>query len=232
LPFGGRYISGYLDGIGFESGRLFTDWQHTARSVNLVDPSGSRYILHDSKKAMDYVMPKSYYEDLLSHDSIVHCSVVNWTRHIIKEAKRRGIVTCTDLHTGFDINGYHRDFIENADILFFSSQNLTDWKEMGHRLLSMGPGIVICMRGEHGCAVFRKHFYREFPAEKFTGDIVDSVGAGDAMTGAYLACFSKGMNLEDCIVRAQVSGLYACTVKGSDSCYIDLNILEEVVNRR
>ena len=96
----------------------------------------------------------------------------------------------------------------------------------------MGARIVICMRGEEGCAVFKNDFYNEYPAESFTDKIVDSVGAGDAMTGSFLACFSRGMNLEDCILRAQVSGLYACTVKGSDSCYMDLEMMEEVVNRR
>ncbi|MCE1246141.1 MAG: carbohydrate kinase family protein [Firmicutes bacterium] len=230
--FAGRFISDHLDGIGFEPKRLFTDWENTARSVNLVSPDGTRYILHDSKQAMNYEMPISYYEDLLTHGTIVHCSVVNWTRHILKEAKRRGLVTCTDLHTGFDINGYHRDFVENADIVFFSAQNLPHWQEMGHRLLTMGPGMAICTRGAQGCAVFRRKFYKEFPAENFTTDIVDSVGAGDAMAGVYLGCFSKGMNLDECITRAQISGLYACTVSGSDSCYMDIEMLEEVVNRK
>jgi len=230
--YGGRFIAGNLEDMGFFSRWLYADWQHTARSVNLVDPSGARYILHDSKNAMEYEMPVQYYEDLLAAGTIVHCSVVNWTRHILKYAKKKGLVTCTDLHTNFDLDGYHKDFAENADIVFFSSQDLPGWKETGFRILDMGAGIVICMRGERGCAVFKKDFYNEYPAESFTDKIVDSVGAGDAMTGSFLACFSRGMNLEDCILRAQVSGLYACTVKGSDSCYMDLVMLEEVVNRR
>jgi len=150
----------------------------------------------------------------------------------MKEAYRRGLITCADLHTGFDINGYHKDYIENAHILFYSSQGLPNWKEMGVKIQSMGPGTVICMMGEEGCAVFENDGLTHYPAACFTSNIVDSVGAGDAMVGAYLSALSRDLSMEKRIRMAQISGLYACTSEGSEDCYINYDTMEEIAFRR
>jgi len=96
----------------------------------------------------------------------------------------------------------------------------------------MGPETVICMMAEKGCALFEKGGYIHYPPQKYTDNIVDSVGAGDAMVGAYLACRFRNIDREESIKRSQISGLYACTSQGTESCYIDQETLEEIVNRR
>lgn len=228
----GEIVRRRMPQLGIDPGYLFSDWLETGRSVNLVDPSGKRYILHDAKEAMDYKMPVQNYRHLLEPGAFAHFSVVNWTRFVIKEAKKRGVITCSDLHTGFDMEGYHKDYIENSVILFYSAQGLSDWKEAGLTLQSRGPEIVICMRAEEGCGVFRQGEFREYPACDFTDRIVDTVGAGDAMVGAYLACASRGMDFEDSLHRAQISGLFACTSRGTESCYINKAVLDEITARR
>ena len=230
--FPGRYIKQQLSDMGFDSSNLILSWKSNSRSVNLVAPDRKRYILLDAKDAMEFIMPPENYLHLLTPGRIAHFCVVNWTRPIIKEAKKRGMITCTDLHTGFDINGYHKDFAENATILFFSSEGLADWKEVGYKLLSMGPEKVICMMGYEGCSIFDKNGFCHYPPSSFTDNIIDPMGAGDAMVGGYLASLFKDLDKEEQIERAQISGLYACTNKGTQDCYIDPESLEEIVFRR
>ncbi len=230
--FLGIHIKETLKEMGFDTSRLLQHWEKNSRSVNMVAPDMKRYILLDAKDAMEYVMPPENYVDLLIPGRVAHFCVVNWARHVIREAKNRGLITSTDLHTGFDINGYHKDFIENATILFFSAEGLPNWKEMGFKLLSMGPERVICMMGAGGCSLFENGEFHLYPASSFTDEIVDPMGAGDAAAGGYLAAMLQDHPVNECIKRAQISGLYACTTTGTESCYINRKILDEISFRR
>jgi len=63
--FMGRFIKERLEELAFDTGRLILEWEKNSRSVNLVEPGGKRYILHDSRDAMTYTMPPKNYRDLL-----------------------------------------------------------------------------------------------------------------------------------------------------------------------
>ena len=72
-------------------------------------------------------------------------------------------------------------------------------KEAAKRIHGWGTRLVVITRGERGVLVYDGEF-REFPALPISEDeIVDPTGAGDAFAGGFLAGYSRGKPLEECV---------------------------------
>jgi sugar/nucleoside kinase (ribokinase family) len=74
-------------------------------------------------------------------------------------------------------------------------------KRAAEVLYEWGAKLVVITRGERGVLVYDGDF-GEFPALPISPhEIVDPTGAGDAFAGGFLAMYSRGAALEDCVRR-------------------------------
>jgi sugar/nucleoside kinase (ribokinase family) len=72
-------------------------------------------------------------------------------------------------------------------------------KEAAEVLHEWGAELVVITRGEKGVLLYDGSF-REFPALPINPEeIVDPTGAGDAFAGGFLAGYSRGMPIEECV---------------------------------
>ncbi|WP_086846916.1 sugar kinase [Amycolatopsis kentuckyensis] len=80
------------------------------------------------------------------------------------------------------------------------------------RLADLGPGTAVVKLGELG-AVARQRGEPVHVAARPV-EVVDTVGAGDAFVGGYLAELAAGRSVRECLVTATAAGTAVCTVPG------------------
>ncbi|MCK4258173.1 MAG: hypothetical protein KAX49_04300 [Halanaerobiales bacterium] len=92
---------------------------------------------------------------MLAKTNLIHVNIVNWTRYLLPLAKEMGIKIACDIQDIVELGDeYRKDFIENADILFFSSVNFDEPVPLIKKFIEISPAeIVISGMGAKGCAV-------------------------------------------------------------------------------
>ena len=82
-----------------------------------------------------------------------------------------------------------------------------------NRFLREGPNAVVLTRGREGVILFDGEGKRKIPA--FKAEAVDTVGAGDAFSGAFAAALAEGQSVEDALRFAQAAAAISVTRVGA-----------------
>lgn len=114
-----------------------------------------------------------------------------------------------------------RGFFSQADLVFanqLEAQNVTGAKTLdgaAEGLMALGPQAVIVKLGSQGSVVVGSDFrFRVFaPAV----DVVDTVGAGDALVAGTLSGLSQGQTLEKAVQRGTAAAALVCQGMGAQS---------------
>ncbi|MBQ6153370.1 MAG: carbohydrate kinase family protein [Ruminococcus sp.] len=188
--------------IGFDTSHIEKKLKNTPASVVLYDPSGRRRIYCDLKDIQ---------EQSLSVDTPLSCDIaalcnINFNRELIKKAKSEGILTATDVHVLSDVDDeYNRDFMENADILFLSDEEIPMAHELFIRRLyeRYHNQVIVIGMGDQGamlCDNGKVNHLKVVPCK----NIVNTVGAGDALFSAFLHFYAKDKDALSSLKKAQI----------------------------
>ncbi len=191
------------DGIGLEGIRR--DLEQTPSSVVLYDDSGRRQIYCDLKdiQEREYVWDE---ERINRCDLIAACNI-GFNRSLLHKAKATGKRIATDVHVLSDVEDeYNREFLENANIVFLSDEGLPcDPGEFLWQLhCRYHNDILVLGRGEKGAMLYDQQEDRFCDLPCVPANVVNTVGAGDALFSAFLHFYGKGMKPIDALWRAQV----------------------------
>jgi len=203
-----------LEGIqnaGIQDRYILHKLNETPTSLILFDDEGKRKIYCDLKdiQETDYPMDNAK-EAIEAADLVVACNC-NFNRPLLKIAKEMGKTIATDVHVLSDLNDdYNRDFMQYADIVFMSdeiivSDNKNPWDFLKQMYAMYTPKVIVLGRGSKGALMYlgEKDEFVELPAVK-TNEIVNTVGAGDALFSAFVHFYAKGMDVTECLKRAQI----------------------------
>ncbi len=101
--------------------------------------------------------------------------------------------------------GLMREIVSRVEVLFPNEREalvITKARTIegaAETLYEWGSGLVVITRGERGVLVYDGDF-REFSALLINPEeIVDPTGAGDAFAGGFLAGYSRGQPVEECV---------------------------------
>ncbi len=233
--FGGRHIRETLAGDGVDTTALFTDPTGTARSINFMYPDGRRKNFYDGKAHMSLMPDLDVCRAVLAEARLAHFNLPNWARRLLPEAKALGVTIAVDLQ---DVvrpdDDYRRDFIQWADILFFSAVNYADPAPLIHAFLASAPRrVVVCGLGARGCALGTREGIRFFGPVKLEAPVVDTNGAGDGLAVGFLSSYVlDGYALEDSIRRGQIVARHTCAIKASSAGLISAERLETLFRDR
>ena len=190
---------------------ILSKLNETPTSLILFDTEGKRKIYCDLKdiQETDYPMDNAK-EAIEAADLVVACNC-NFNRPLLKMAKEMGKTIATDVHVLSDLNDdYNRDFMKYADIVFMSdeiivSDNKNPWDFLKQMYSMYTPKVIVLGRGSKGALMYlgEKDEFVELPAVK-TNEIVNTVGAGDALFSAFVHFYAKGMDVTECLKRAQI----------------------------
>jgi len=168
--------------------------EQTAQSVIIYDPQGMRQIHVDLKNIQELTYPLGVFRQALDACEIAALCNINFSRAILEPARDSGKLVATDVHAIADLEDpYNRDFMEYANILFMSHENLPVPPEEWARevMVRFRNKIIVIGLGAAGCllSVREDGFVGRIPAVK-TRPVVNSIGAGDALFSAFLHAYA------------------------------------------
>lgn len=202
----------------------------TPSSVVLYDEEGKRQIYCDLKDIQDKLYPCNN-SALNDCDMVVACNT-NFNRELLKKAKEQGKIIATDVHVLSDINDeYNKDFMAYADILFLSDEAissepkdfLTQIKE------EYQNSIIVLGRGSKGVLMYIKEEdkFFELPAV-CVGNVINTVGAGDALFSSFLHFYQKGFTPLESLKRAEIFASYKIGFYGGAIGFLEEDKVEEL----
>lgn len=201
----------------------------TRRSVNLVSPDGRRLSLYDGRHPDELRMPRAFYLPRLQQAEHVHLSIVPWARELVREAQALGLPVSTDLHDWDGQNSYYHDFAFGSDLVFLSSAALGENVfDVMRAILRQGRAqVVVATAGAHGSYALARgdDVVRHTACASLERPAVDSNGAGDAFSSAFLHAWFAGQPLDACMRTGAIGGAFACGLHGTAELSMDLDEL-------
>lgn len=230
--FPAEYIKNELKTAGIGTEYLDGKLKQTPSSVVLYDETGKRQIYCDLKDIQE--ASYDFSEEQLADADIVAACNINFNRALLHLAKKMGKTVATDVHVlGNIFDDYNREFMECADILFLSDEAVGDdpyrfIKELEN--VYHNP-IIVMGRGSKGALLYLRddNWFQEMPAAH-VGDVVNTVGAGDALFSAFLHFYAKGLHPVECLKRAQIFASAKIRISGASRGFVTEQEVEEMLS--
>lgn len=230
----GKRILNRLKEDQIDNKYIMQELKETPASIILYDVNGKRQIYCDLKDIQDRKMTYPRMDDQIEAcDMIIACNS-NFNRLLIKRAKELHKTIATDVHVLSDIeDDYNREFMQYADILFFSDE-----------LLPCSPSSFIDMlKGKYSCKIYvvgmgakGAMLYDSIEDKKYfqeavkLGPVVNTVGAGDALFSSFLHYYGKGFSPIESLKRAQIFAAIKIGYNGASIGFCNEAELEKVYN--
>tara|TARA_R110001583_G_scaffold162719_1_gene314949 strand:- start:374 stop:1267 length:894 start_codon:yes stop_codon:yes gene_type:complete len=176
-----------------------TDPKGTERHLNIMNRRGERISIFMNPSSdipkIDYLK----FEKYIKKSTYIIVNIANYCRNILSICKQLNKDIWTDLHDYDGKDEYHQDFIDAANYIFLSSDNLPDYKPFMLQQIANGKKLVVCTHGKRGATAYTKDGkWIETPvidAYKMT----NANGAGDSFFSGFLYGFSKGYDTKKCM---------------------------------
>jgi sugar/nucleoside kinase (ribokinase family) len=128
---------------------------------------------------------------VLSRARLAHFSLPNWARYLLPVVKELRLTIACDIQDVVSADDeYRQDFVEQADILFFSDANQADPPALIRHYLAANPEqIIIVGLGAKGCLLAAQDggqaCIRHFPVAHMEAPVIDTNGAGNGLAVAF-----------------------------------------------
>jgi sugar/nucleoside kinase (ribokinase family) len=190
----------------------------TPRSVNFVDDQGRRFSFFDGRHPADAQLPREFYLPLLERSR--HAHLAGRAEAAFDDARELGVSTSTDIHAWDGVADWPKPYAYQADLVFMSAAAAPDRiEEVMRDILEHGRAeLVVATEGAGGSRVLLRSdpgTVRRFPIAVPERAVVDSNGAGDAFSTAFMSRRLAGRPLEECMHAGAVSGAFACGAHGT-----------------
>jgi sugar/nucleoside kinase (ribokinase family) len=233
--YNGRFVREEFACDGVDGTALFVDPLGTGRSINFMYPDGRRKNFYDGKGHMQVRPDLETCGRVLATSKLAHFHIPNWARYLLPIAQEHGLTISCDLQDVVSIDDeYRRDFVDHADILFFSAVNYADPTPLIESFLGANPSqVVVVGIGARGCALGAGREIQFFEAVQMETPVVDTNGAGDGLAVGFLSSYVlDGYSLSDSILRGQIAARHTCSQKASSSSLITPDRLEHYFRLR
>lgn len=224
------------DGISVDT--IWTELKETPSSVVLYDEEGKRQIYCDLKDIQEKqleVKGSGLRNQIRDCDLVAACNI-NFNRPLLKTAKEMGKLVATDVHVLSDIeDSFNGEFMEYADILFLSDEQLPCEPEVFIRQLGKryGTQIIVIGMGSRGAMLYEKGNDKICCMEAVKCDkVVNTVGAGDALFSSFLHYYLKGCSPVEALMRAELFASIKIGYNGAAHGFCDEKTIEKEFAKR
>ena len=173
------------------------DPKGTERHVNLMSEAGERISIFVTQSSSDLHLNVNRIEQLIKDADVIVLNIIAYTKQLIPIIRKHGKPVWTDLHDYDKGNPYHEEFIELADYIFVSSDNMSDYKPVMQEWIEAGKELVVCTHGKDGAtALMKDGTWIETPIVQ-EYQFKDANGAGDSFFSGFMFGFLKGRSTEE-----------------------------------
>ena len=230
--FPAEYIKSQLTAAGIGTADLKCKLKATPSSVVLYDETGRRQIYCDLKDIQETAY--GFSEDMLRDANLVVACNINFNRELLGLARRLGKTVATDVHVLSNVfDDYNREFMQCADILFLSDEAAGEdpYRFIDELEDAYHTPIIVMGRGSKGALMYLRdeNWFHEMPAAH-VGEVVNTVGAGDALFSAFLHYYAKGLTPVECLKRAQIFASAKICENGASKGFITEAAVEEFLS--
>ncbi len=182
------------------------DPKGSERHVNIMDAEGRRISIFISYSTFEPEFNAKRLEAEIETCDYLVMNIINYTRKMIPFAKASGKEIWCDIHDYNGKNEYFRDYVNEADYLFMSSDSMENYQDFMYKMIAEGKKLVVCTHGKKGaCAMGQDKKMVEQPIlSKYP--FVDSNGAGDSFFSGFLFGYSRGYDLVGCMRFGAIAG--------------------------
>jgi sugar/nucleoside kinase (ribokinase family) len=231
----GRFVRQEFAADGIDTSVVFTDPTGTGRSVNFMYRDGRRKNFYDGKAHMTLEPPLEACRTILARCRLAHFSIPNWARRLLPLARELDLAIACDLQDVISAaDPYRRNFVEQADILFFSDANQPDPAALAQTYLQQNPSqIIVAGLGPKGCLLATSSGIQHFGPVEIGEPVIDTNGAGDGLAVGFLSSYVlEGYSLEESVQRGQIAARYTCTQKATTSSLITAGTMNNYFNNQ
>ncbi|MCI0612106.1 PfkB family carbohydrate kinase [bacterium] len=184
------------------------DPKGTERDINLMDPNGGRISIFLPTTTYEPNVDSKRIEAAISENDLIVMNISNYCRYLIPLVRKHRKEIWCDIHDYNRNNPYHQDFIEAADYIFMSSDQMPDYRSFLEELIQNGKKLAVCTHGAEGStALTSDHQWFETPIIK-DYQRIDTNGAGDAFFAGFMYAYSRGYSVKESLqMGTVVSGL-------------------------
>lgn len=219
----GSVIKQELENRSISSENIIPILSQTPQSVVLYDTNGKRQIICDLKDAQESLYNIDIFKAQAEKCDCVCLCNINFSRAMLPVAKELNKPIVTDVHVISSLDDeYNRDFMQYADILFMSNENISDVKLfVKEAAKSFGNSIIVVGMGSQGSLLYTKadDSFTELPIYK-TRKPVNTIGAGDALLSAFTHFYINGCSPKDSLKLASIFASYKIGDKNASSGFL------------
>jgi len=220
---------------GISDDLILSTLLETAQSVIIYEKGGRRQIHTDLKDIQEQAYPIDSAQAALKKCDLAIICNINFSRPLLSLAKDLGKPIATDVHAQSSLDdAYNKDFFDAADILFMSDEKLPETPErMAKDVMDrFSAEIFVIGLGQKGAllAVREDNFIGRFEAVR-TREVVNSIGAGDALFSAFLDRFMKTSDPYAAIREAMIFASYKIGEKGAADGFLTSEELDKWVKK-
>jgi len=227
----GKRILSKLDGEGIGKQYIYPECRQTPATVALYDQEGRRQIYCDLKDIQEKELDVAGLGTALTESDLAVLCNTNFNRNILKEVKKLGKRIATDVHVLSDIRDeYNREFMEYADILFLSDEQLPcGAEEFIWKLKEMyPPQIIVIGLGGEGAMLYERSDDKILRLNAAcVGEVENTLGAGDALFSGFLNYYGKGYPAVEALMRAQIFAALKIRCNGAANGFCSEDTVEE-----
>jgi len=187
------------------------DPKGTERHINIMNELGNRISIFITQSSEFPEMNFNKIEEAIQKTDLIVLNIISYCKQIIPLVKKHKKPVWTDLHDYNDGNPYHEPFIEIADYIFLSSDNLTDYRQTMQNLMQRGKELVVCTHGSQGATALKKNGEWVEQQALTNFKLVDANGAGDNFFSGFLYAFLNHQPLETSMKYGTLTAAYCIT---------------------
>lgn len=180
------------------SHELITDVAGTERHINLMDKYGKRISIFVTTSSNSINFSTQNLQAQLDDHDVIVLNIIGYCQPWADQVKACNKPVWTDLHDFDGSSSYHQPFIDAAQYIQLSSDNLSDYRSLMENLMATGKELVVCTHAEKGVsAISNSTGWIDLPAMEVP--VVDSNGAGDNFFAGLLFGWLQQLPLVQCL---------------------------------
>lgn len=206
----------------------FIDPNGTERHLNILNSRGERISIFTNPSSENPLINYEQYSKMIKVSDYVVINISNYCRNFLPICKELNKQVWTDLHDYDGSNSYHQDFIDAADYIFFSSENIEDNKSFMVKMIEAGKKIVVCTHGSKGATAYTYKKVWIYDPAILDFELVNSNGAGDNFFSGFLYAYSKNRRIQECMKFGTIAAALSVTTTELVSENLSDNLLDTI----
>lgn len=210
---------------------IIPQMKETPTEVVLYDSNRKQQIFEDIKDLRDNVYDMSMFAPIADQSDMVVLANANFCRPFAQAAKNHNKKIAVNIRNfNREKEKYNVDFLEAANILYFSDDTLSEdpYDFIKGMSAKYGTEIIILGQGSEGVIIYDKikDMIAHYKTVK-TNEVVNTVGAGNALFACFLHYYQETGDAVNAIKNALLFASYKIGYMGTSNGFMTVEQMEQ-----